>query len=186
MRRSHYAIERLLYNAQYIRSKEEDELLCVGFAKKDFSPSHWSGCQTVRCWTPFWPRLNDDHTSHFTTNNFKRDWGVERKDARLIKNKETLRQAFICLRPITTYRYPLPPYTLHTLHTCIHYSILYLFTQGRGGGVEPERRLEVKNWLIMNGFHDTLMVDPLNVMGAASSLRKARDAMLYTWNQQAM
>jgi hypothetical protein len=36
----------------------------------------------------------------------------------------------------------------------------------------------------MKGFHDILKVDPLNGMGAASSLHKARDAMhsmmLYT------
>jgi hypothetical protein len=44
----------------------------------------------------------------------------------------------------------------------------------------------------MNGFHDTLKVDPFNVMGAASSLHKQgkldvmHSMMLYTWNQQAM
>ncbi len=40
--------------------------------------------------------------------------------------KRTLRQVFICLRPIPTYDWP---------------HMVYLFTQGRGGGgQEPERR----------------------------------------------
>jgi hypothetical protein len=47
--------------------------------------------------------------------------------------KGTLRNVFICLRPRTPY----PP----ALHTVYVYTV-YLFTQGRGGRVEPERRLE--------------------------------------------
>jgi hypothetical protein len=47
----------------------------------------------------------------------------------------TLRQMFIYLKPRTPY--PPPP----PLHTVYVYTV-HLFTQGRGGRVEPERRLE--------------------------------------------
>ncbi len=49
--------------------------------------------------------------------------------------KGTLRKAFICLRPRTPY----PPSLTHCIRV---YSILTVFTQGRGGIVEPEKRLE--------------------------------------------
>jgi hypothetical protein len=45
----------------------------------------------------------------------------------------TLRQVFVCLRPRTPY-----PLT----HCTLYVYTVYLFTQGRGGRVEPERRLE--------------------------------------------
>ena len=49
--------------------------------------------------------------------------------------KGTLRQVFICQRPITSY--PPPPYTLYT---CMQYT--YSHREGGRGRVEPERRLE--------------------------------------------
>ncbi len=52
--------------------------------------------------------------------------------------KLTLRQVLISLRPRTPYPPPPPPYT----HCIRVYSIQNLVTQRRGGGVEPERRLE--------------------------------------------
>ncbi len=52
--------------------------------------------------------------------------------------KGTLRQVFISLWPRTLYPYPLP----YTLFTCIVYTTVYFFTQGRGGVVEPGRREE--------------------------------------------
>ncbi len=48
--------------------------------------------------------------------------------------KGTLRQVFVCLRPRTSYH---PP----SLHTVDVYTV-FLFTQGRGRRVEPERREE--------------------------------------------
>jgi hypothetical protein len=68
--------------------------------------------------------------------------------------KGTSRQVFLCLRPRTPY--PPPPLTC----------VVYLFTQGRGGGVEPERRGVGKKFTQQgrNYQHDGLYTQSINLI----------------------
>jgi hypothetical protein len=68
--------------------------------------------------------------------------------------KGTLRQVFICVYPWTPY----PP-----LHNVYVYTV-YLFLQGRGGRVEPERRFEGQQFTKMGRkyHHDWMCLQSIN------------------------
>jgi hypothetical protein len=120
VKRSHYAIGRLLYNVQYIRSKDEDELLCVGFAKKDFSPLLVKGLcgrylsefidwrYSKSCWY-FLPSFVNCFPSNLLSGRCSSVWGPEPHIPSLTH----------CIRVLYT---------------------VYFLTQGRGEGGELNQR----------------------------------------------
>ncbi len=56
---------------------------------------------------------------------------VKCRQLKILTCKETLRQVLICLRPRTPY----------TMYTCIQYKSYSHREGGRGGAVEPERKI---------------------------------------------